>query len=288
MRRAQKILLVGGVALIVAVNAFVLAGVAWNRSGEPGSALTLTQRELSLPYAYGLDGERGGIDVALLWRAPMRDDNADAAYDMHYGRGPDWLDADKLRELGFDLKEERDAHRQKREVYVVLELAGADWQAALAQAQRRLDRALARGDAEKQDVNAQKSAQEALKYEQQKASRLFAVERRAGRRCAAPALSGHAPPPHRRGDGDAIGDGDRQEDHLQRPHRRTGGRPHQRAARAARRDGRHRPQRARQRARHLRNGRRVGPPLRTVGDCGAAAARSNGRIILKTSVDRSP
>ncbi|MDY0057033.1 MAG: DUF4824 family protein [Methyloversatilis sp.] len=176
MRRAQKILLVGGVALIVAVNAFVLAGVAWNRSGEPGSALTLTQRELSLPYAFGLDGERGGIDVALLWRSPMRDDNADAAYDMHYGRGPDWLDADKLRELGFDLKDPRDAYRQKREVYVVLELAGADWQAAQAQAQRRLDRALARGNAEKQDVDAQKSAQEALKYEQQKASRLFAVD----------------------------------------------------------------------------------------------------------------
>lgn len=176
MKQAQKWLLTGGVALIVAVNAFVLAGVAWNRSGVPGSALTLTQRELSLPYAFGLDGERGGVDVALLWRAPMRDDNADAAYDMHYGRGPDWLGADKLRELGFDLKDEHDAYRQKREVYVVLELAGADWQAALAQAQRRLDRALARGNAEKQDVDAQKSAQEALKYEQHKASRLFAVD----------------------------------------------------------------------------------------------------------------
>lgn len=176
MRRAQKILLVGGVALIVAVNAFVLAGVAWNRSGVPGSALTLTQRELSLPYAFGLDGERGGVEVVLLWRSPMLDDNAEAAYDMHYGRGPDWLGADKLRELGFDLKGERDAYRQKREVYVVLELAGADWQAALAQAQRRLDRALARGNAEKQDIDAQKSAQEALKYEQHKASRLFAVD----------------------------------------------------------------------------------------------------------------
>jgi len=176
MRRAQKILLVGGVALIVAVNAFVLAGVAWNRSGAPASALTLAQRELTLPYAFGLDGERGGIDVALLWRAPMRDDNAEAAYDMHYGRGPDWLDADKLRELGFDLKEERDAYRQKREVYIVLELAGASWQAALAQAQRRLDRALARSSTDKQDADALKSAQEAMKYEQDKASRLFAVD----------------------------------------------------------------------------------------------------------------
>lgn len=176
MKQAQKWLLTGGLALIVAVNAFVLAGVAWNRSGVPGSALTLSQRELSLPYAFGLDGERGGVEVALLWRAPMRDDSADAAYDMHYGRGPDWLGADKLRALGFDLKDERDAYRQKREVYVVLELAGADWQAALAQAQRRLDRALARGNAEKQDVDAQKSAQEALNYEQQKASRLFAVD----------------------------------------------------------------------------------------------------------------
>lgn len=176
MKRARKILLVGGVALIVAVNAFVLAGVAWNRSGVPGSVLTLTQRELGLPYAFGLDGERGGVEVVLLWRSPMIDDSAEAAYDMHYGRGPDWLGADKLRELGFDLKDERDAYRQKREVYVVLELAGASWQAALAQAQRRLDRALARGNAEKQDIDAQKSAQEVLKYEQHKASRLFAVD----------------------------------------------------------------------------------------------------------------
>ena len=176
MRRAQKILLAGGVALIVAVNAFVLAGVAWNRSGVPDSALTLTQRELNLPYAFGLDGERGGVDVALLWRAPMRNDNAEAAYDMHYGRGPDWLDADKLRELGFDLKDGRDAYRASREVYVVLELAGASWQAALAQAQRRLDRALARGSTDKQDADALKSAQEALTYEQDKASRLFAVD----------------------------------------------------------------------------------------------------------------
>ncbi|AOF80666.1 hypothetical protein BSY238_2659 [Methyloversatilis sp. RAC08] len=183
MRRAQKVLLAGGVALIVAVNAFVLAGVAWNRSGAPGSALTLTQRELSLPYAFGFDGERGGIDVALLWRAPMRDDNADASYDMHYGRGPDWLGADKLRELGFDLKDERDAYREKREVYVVLELAGEAWQRALSQAQRRLDRALARGSADKQDADALKAAQEALKYEQDKASRLFAVD--AGRDAAA-------------------------------------------------------------------------------------------------------
>lgn len=177
MRRAQKILLAGGVALIVAVNAFVLAGVAWNRSGVPDSALTLTQRELNLPYAFGLDGERGGVDVALLWRAPMRNDNdADSGFDMRYGSGPDWLDADKLRELGFDLKDERDAYRASRQVYVVLELAGASWQAALARAQRSLDRALARGSADKQDADALKSAQEALTYEQDKASRLFAVD----------------------------------------------------------------------------------------------------------------
>lgn len=177
MRRAQKILLVGGVALIVAVNAFVLAGVAWNRSGAPASALTLAQRELSLPYAFGLDGERGGIDVALLWRASMRDDNdADSGFDMRYGSGPDWLDADKLRELGFDLKDGRDAYRASREVYVVLELAGEAWQRALARAQTRLDRALARGSTDKQDADALKSAQEALTYEQDKASRLFAVD----------------------------------------------------------------------------------------------------------------
>lgn len=175
MKRAQKILLVGGVALIVAVNAFVLAGVAWNRSGVPGSALTLSQRELSLPHAFGLDGERGGVEVALTWRAPTRDDKEDA-YETRYGRGPFWLDGEKLRELGFDLQGWRDAYHTRRAVYVVFELAGASWQRAQAQAQRRLDRALARGSADRRDADALKSAQESLKYEQEKASRLFAVD----------------------------------------------------------------------------------------------------------------
>ena len=54
---ASRQLLWLGAALILAVNAVILAGVGWNRSAED-SRLRLTERELRVPYQWGLERER--------------------------------------------------------------------------------------------------------------------------------------------------------------------------------------------------------------------------------------
>lgn len=173
-QRLQRRLAVGGVALIVAVNAFVLAGVAWNRSGEPASQLTLSQRELRLPYAFEVDGERGGRTLALNWRVSRQ-------AEQFYG-GAEWLDEAKLRSLGFDLSRGAEALYPEREVFVVLELAGPSWEQEVARAQARVDEVMSRDGQREQDARELKSAQEGLAFERERASRLFAID--AGRDAA--------------------------------------------------------------------------------------------------------
>lgn len=180
MTKSQRVLLVAGIALIVAVNALVLAGVAWNRSGEPGSGLTLTHREAQLPYDFGHYRERGGerssVAATLAWRVPATRHEADAGYAFNYSRGAGWLDADRLRALGFDLSGDERTHRASREVLLVLELAGDAWQASIDHARREHDALVARGTTNKAEENAVLSAQQALQYEVDKASRLFAID----------------------------------------------------------------------------------------------------------------
>ncbi|MCP4636452.1 MAG: DUF4824 family protein [Methyloversatilis sp.] len=166
--RLQRRLAVGGVALIVAVNAVVLAGVAWNRSGEPTSRLTLSQRELRLPYAFEVVGERGGLTLALNWRVSHR-------AGQFYG-GAEWLDEAKLRSLGFDLSRGADALYPERQVFIVLELAGPSWEQEVARAQARVDEVQARDGQREQDARDLKSAQEGLALERERASRLFAID----------------------------------------------------------------------------------------------------------------
>lgn len=166
--RLQRRLVMGGVALIVAVNAVVLAGVAWNRSGAPTSRLTLSQRELRLPYAFGADSERGEISLTLNWRVAHD-------IDPSYG-GVEWLDEATLRSLGFDLSRGAGALYPEREVFIALELAGPAWQREVARAQARVDEVLARDGQREQDARDLKSAQEGLAFERARASRLFAVD----------------------------------------------------------------------------------------------------------------
>lgn len=114
--------LIGALVLVVLVNAVVLAGVAWNRAGEPVAALVLTERELPLPASGLMRRENSG--VALLLKVSYR------------SRAPAWLDAAKLEELGFDPEQyaaqrERGERYQKwplpRSAYVVLEYDGPAW-----------------------------------------------------------------------------------------------------------------------------------------------------------------
>ena len=181
MNPVQRKLLVVGAALIVAVNALALGGVAWNRSGAPDSMLTLTQRELRLPYRWGMEQERSGLSLRLEWRVPVSPD--DREYELRqgaFGGTPAWLDADKLRALGFDLRSDDRGRLSSREVVLVLELAGPAYTAALERAAQQVERVEKRAEREspddKQGAQALQAARENLQRERDTFSRLFAID----------------------------------------------------------------------------------------------------------------
>jgi hypothetical protein len=107
-------------ALVLAVNAFVLAGVVRNRAGAPDAALTLTERELGLSVGHSRE-ENNGVALELDWNA---------------GEHPlDWFDQGKLAELGFDDTQGTDsdprpsaARALPKKAFVVLEYEGAAWE----------------------------------------------------------------------------------------------------------------------------------------------------------------
>jgi hypothetical protein len=191
---SRKSTLIAGTVLILAVNAAVLGGAAYNRSGTPDSLLRLSSRELELPYGHwGGKEENSGMAFALRWRVP----SVDANYSDGWGRGswearnsPAWLDEAKLEELGFDvawlktsavLEMPYYARRvtKEKEVLLVLELDGPTFRQAIEQARQQVvhQEALyaAHPDDKKLEQQA-KSAKERLTQEERLNSRLFLVD----------------------------------------------------------------------------------------------------------------
>ncbi len=161
-----------GAALIVATNAVALLGVAYNRSGTPESELRLSQRELRPPYQWGLQRENSGLSLTLVWQAGEP-----------YGSTAAWLDRAKLTELGFDVSRSAGRrHYEKvrdREVYLVLELAGSAYQAALDAARERAEKRKAEALAHPGDAKLKTQAdfsQKQLFHEEHEASRLFVID----------------------------------------------------------------------------------------------------------------
>lgn len=144
-------------ALVVATNVVALAGVAWNRSGEPGSTLMLSEREFGRPWgAFSRRGENSAMMLRIDWRALQRyDADSDSGYTGYSGYGsntPDWLDEAKMHELGFNwpVAVEYDAQARSRyvarhsggaEVFFVLELDGPAFRESIEQSRMALERA---------------------------------------------------------------------------------------------------------------------------------------------------
>jgi hypothetical protein len=152
-----------GIALIAIVNAVVLGGVAYNRSGEPDSRLVLSEREVSTPYRFG--------------RSELDDTRAFVALNVRTPSGQRLLDDDKARAVGLDTTppEPRGSDGRARwrlgtrEVLFVLEFDGEQYQRALQDARASLERP---GLTPDQRI----AAFERLRDEQQHHSRLFVVD----------------------------------------------------------------------------------------------------------------
>ena len=76
--------------------------IAFNRYGEPECKVTLIERELQLPFHS--NEENSGLSLQLNWRIVSElNDNQYSRYD----RMPQWLNAAKLKELGFNINNNR-------------------------------------------------------------------------------------------------------------------------------------------------------------------------------------
>lgn len=171
------------VALVVFTNAVVLAGVAYNRGGEPEAVLQLTERELRLYNWSWPENENSSVDLHLGWRVA-----SPPGANRSYANGTlDWLTPAQLQELGFDIsgnmRSDEDVQRATRQpsrrAWLVLEHDGPDYQAALEAARIRLERAtsLARANAGDEEFEKRlKRAQEEFTREEQYDSRLFVVD----------------------------------------------------------------------------------------------------------------
>lgn len=175
-----------GIGLIVLTNAIALGGVWWNRSADPESVLTLSQRELSLPWRSLRMMENSGLALNLNWRVAGREAGDSASGSTINGGTPEWLDAAKMAALGFtsdaaqaDSEHRRYARQLPREVILVMELAGPAWQRALDRARENAGRhaaAAAANAGSKQFAERAKRASDELAREEHSNSRLFVID----------------------------------------------------------------------------------------------------------------
>lgn len=164
----KRALLLAAMALVLVSNAFVLAHVAMNRSGEPDSEIELTARELQY---YGSRGDDSSVVLMLRW------ENTAPEYPVGLPRDtPGWFDASKLKELGFDLSVSPDSpqadrfyrNQRSREVFVALEFEGPAWEQWLKDREPQIQ--------QETQYAPNISAADRQEIERQTASRLVAID----------------------------------------------------------------------------------------------------------------
>ena len=184
--RGPGLLLAGG-ALVLLVNAIVLAGVAWNRSGAPEATLQLSERELELPPLWRDIREDSGLALGLRWRLPIVEAREEDYLAGQYGAfmPAQWLDADKLAALGFKLPPLPDDFTgwrrlpPARELWLALEFDGPAYVHSVQVAQDHLVAAQRGLDASPEDTGQQHRvdvARESLRQAREEWTRLFVVD----------------------------------------------------------------------------------------------------------------
>jgi len=135
----MKPFLLAAGGLLVLSNAFVLAHVAMNRSGDADSEMQLTARELQY---YGGRSDESSVILMLRWTNTAPEYPAGLP-----GQAPVWFDQKKLEEIGFDLSVSASSPKatrfyenlRSREVFVALEYEGPAWEAWLKDREPRLE-----------------------------------------------------------------------------------------------------------------------------------------------------
>lgn len=166
MKRLRRPMLLA-LALLLVVNAFVLAGVAWNRRGTPDAALLMTERELPLAWDWKRY-ENSGVALQLNWNQAREE--------------WDWFDRAKLDELGIATAglDGADASRRDRslpvQAFAVLEYEGPAWERFKARQETmrgELDGEVAAGKLTSEEADRRRKE---IAFALELGSRLFAVD----------------------------------------------------------------------------------------------------------------
>ena len=175
-----------GLGLIALTNAVALGGAWWNRSAPPDSTLTLSERELGLPWRALRNRENSGLALNLNWRIADREAGEFISGYTVNGGSPEWLDAARMQALGFtvgDTASDADRRRYTRQLpraaIFVLELNGQAAQRALERARENVARhaaAAAANAGNKEFAGRAKHAQDLLTQEENTSSRLFVID----------------------------------------------------------------------------------------------------------------
>ena len=156
---------------IITVNAVVLGKIAYNKGTEL-SSLTLTERELALPY--NRSKENSGMNLRIVYRVQSEDIEIHPG--ITFNETPLWLDTNKMLELGFteeDLepgKEDEYKMPVTKERVIALEYNGSSYQKELERVKTWHAEKSAEGEI------AQKDLDKRLNIEQQQASRLIVID----------------------------------------------------------------------------------------------------------------
>ena len=127
----QKLLL--GIGVIIITNVLVIGGVIYNRTGEPVSTVTLSERELPMPYSWHGASYASGENSAL----SLRIDFAQSA-DLTNMR----VNKKQLKELGFTfIKSGDNFWTSSRTFYWALEYDGEHHAKDLQQLESKVTRA---------------------------------------------------------------------------------------------------------------------------------------------------
>jgi len=170
----KKHLLIG-LVILIGTNLVVLSGVAFNRMGEATTQLTLTERELSLPYNRGIQKENSGISLSIDWRKPTGSDTTFYSYNSQDIK----ITKDELLALGFEQFDSKsNSWAESRELHWALEFDGALYDAEVKKAELRYQTSLATYQEQTNDTNSQKKkeALHRLNREKKSNSRLVFLE----------------------------------------------------------------------------------------------------------------
>lgn len=167
-----RLLLPAGLGLVLLSNAVALAGVWYNRQGEPESRLLLSERELHRDWD-GPYKENSGLMLRLDWRMVRHDGSAEAACRNERG-----LTEAQLEAIGLPA-DDSISRRDARQAWAVFELNGPAYRQSLQQAELQLQEAsdrLKQLPEHKRLQQEEKSARKALEDERLKESRLFLID----------------------------------------------------------------------------------------------------------------